>query len=584
MNNTIRKIFWAIFFISILISIISADSRDIELARRFLVIEKYEKAVDVLEPLYAQNPDDPEIRSLLVEAYTGAKMYDKLTSLLNNILLEEPNNYKLWIQLGGIYLSQNNPKHAMDAFDRAIAIAPNNSAIVVQIHSLLQQWSFIDEDIKFLRDARERFDDDNLFALQMARLYEIKGEFDEVVKEYSRYLKSHPDRFREVENRIKVTERTEEELQSLRKELNNLFDTQVPRWQPWSLIATVEIMLGNYSNALDAMINAEDERADAHKGRLMTAFVDEMIRIGQFEIAVEGARYLIANTGANYARTGRLYLARALKGAGDYTEALVHLDTLLMARIPPISQDAAILLAEILLENLNNPDSAQQVIDNFSETQKRGESLGEEGLFIKGKIFIYKKQFDKAKTFLNRALENNAQSEKLAYLLGMTYFFSGSYDTANTALHNIVARFPKSTMGNEAVELLLIMQTQKDMLDDIREPLYSMFVRDTASAVEIWQKLAEKNLASIGDFVLWKLGISQLSLGQEQAVNTFSELVDKFPESFYAPLALEQLAINTLNTGNTAGAIDIYTRIVNDYPDAVNIETVRKKLQEMGNL
>ena len=579
------KIFIAIALIFALSGALFADKdHDLELARRFLAIEEYEKAIEPLERLYKQYPDDPEVQQLLREAYLGAKKYDKLSALLESMLLANPDDPRLWVDLGGVYLSQNQIDKAMDAFDHAVKLAPKNVAITLQIHTLLQQWSFIDEDIKFLKSARRRLGDKTLFALELARLYEIKGDFKNVVREYRLYLKAHPDRFSEVEHRIAISDRTPEELVQLRDELKSLFDTDVPKWQPWRLISLIDQKLGDYSAALDALIKAENFRDDRRRGALMAGFVKDMLAAGRYDIAEKGARYLIEHAGRNYALSGKLYLAYAYRAQGNFDLALAQLDSLLGSNpAPSLAENAAILMADILLENLHNPDSAQRVVDNFVEKSPRA-SRDEDFYFVRGKILIYRREFEKAKKFLREATAAFQESQKLAYLLGMTYFFAGSYDTANIALHNIVAHFPKSRWGNEGVELLLIMQVAGENVDKLREPLFLMFIHDTTGALKLWHKLAgDKSLADVGDYILWKSALCQLTLGDPDATATLEQLVEKYPESFYAPLAYEKLADMQLAAGNPARAVEIYTKIVNDYPDAVNLESVRDKLAKFGN-
>jgi len=563
---------------------ISSEGHDIELARRFLAIEKFENAVEVLERLYTGNPDDVKIQAMLREAYAGAKMYDKLCILLQNMLLREPDNPTLWVELGGIHLSQNKPDEAWNAFDRAVSIAPHNQSLVMQIHWRLQQWSFIDEDIKFLKKSRKRLGNEQLFSLELARLYEIKGKYDKAVGEYSNYLKLHPDRFNDVERRIDISDRTPEELEQLLESFDELFDAQVPRWQPWKLISLVQQRLDNYQQAYESLLNAEYEREETKRGILMAYFVEEMLRIKQYEIARAGAEFMLENTGANFMRTGRFNLALALRGLGQYEKALAHLDTLVRSGKPRISQDAAVLLAEILLENMHQPDSALSVIDNFVETAEQRKTLGEDGLCLKGKILLHKRKFSEAKEFLSQSFTLYQSNERLGYLLAMTYFFSGSFDTAANVMHNVVAKYPKNEMGNETVELLLLMQTAPEQMEMIREPSFMVFIHDTSAAAELWLELADDAIPEIGDYVLWKLGNCQISLVNPEGFETMKALVADYSESFYAPLAIEILADRQMELGDNPSAVELYTEIINKYPDAVNIESVRQKLRNPGNL
>ena len=199
--------------------LIAGESHDLELARRFLVLEKYDKAAEVLERALAQNPDDPEVQNMLLQVYRGQKKYDKLEGALQSMLLRNPKNSLLWAELGAVYLAQNKPEDAQSAFDKATKIDPNNPQLAKQIHEALSQRGFIDEDIKFIQKSRKRIGDRQLLAIELARLHEIKGRFDDAVSEYANYLKKYPDRFGDVERKIDIGGRSPEELLQLRKSL-----------------------------------------------------------------------------------------------------------------------------------------------------------------------------------------------------------------------------------------------------------------------------------------------------------------------------------------------------------------------------
>ncbi len=583
--------------------LIAGESHDLELARRFLALEKYDKAAEVLERALAQNPDDPEMQNLLLQVYQGQKKYDKLGGLLQSMLLRDPKNTMFWVELGAVYLAQNKPIDARSAFDKATKIDPKNPQLVRQIHDALSQWGFIDEDIKFIKKSRKRIGDKQLLAVELARLYEIKGRFDDAVSEYANYLKKYPDRFGDVERKINIGGRSQEELLQLRKSLDKLLKTEIPKWQPWRLISIVEQKLGNLDKSFDAIQKADGLQNEKYRGGLMVNFVEDMLRQQNFEYAEKGARYLVDDTGGNYAQTGRLYLAKALRGLGKFNDAIAQLDSIKKFEDaiptlhnqnsfpqfkPPsghhntrILDDAAVLKARIYLENLRNPDEAESAIEPLFKGSKW--MRNEEAVKIKGEIFIYKKQFRDGIVFLNSAFQMNPQSEPVAYLLAMTFFFAGIDDTALVALHNVVGRFPKCDMGNEAVELILVMQTQKEQIEKFREPIYLMFAHDTANALKKWENiLSDKKSSAYGDYVMWKIGNCQSTLRDTSAYTTFRNLVEKYPKSFYAPLALEILADKKVADGDKPAATELYVKIVNDYPDAVNMEIVRDKLKSLG--
>ncbi len=561
-------------------------TRDLETARRFVAIGKFEEALEPLERLFAQNPKDKQIISLLKESYIAAKKYDKLAVLLNNQLTLEPNNASLHAEIGGIYLAQNQLPKAKEYFDRALKIAPQDESLVLQIHSMYSMWSFIDEDIELLRTARKKLGDNSRFAFELARLFEIKGQLDKAIEEYAAYLQTNPDRFPEIERRMELTNRSQQELRQLLSALDKLFGTQVPEWQPWRLKSIVLQALEDYPAAYTALEKAEKLRETSRRGAMMSQFVDDMLRQKEYTIAQKGAKFLMSETAGGFERTARQRLAAALRGMGDLNSAIAHLDTLVGAGKPQVSQEAAVLLAQIYLEDLREPQKAKKVIEDFTGTYGVNKSfnLGEDGVAIKGLVLIYERDFKSATSFLRDGLNLFSQSEKVAYLLGLTYFFAAEDDTAATVLHNVIAKFPKSKLADDCVEILLLMQTAQDRIDEFRVPIFASFTRDNKTAVTEWAKLAQKPDDKFGDFVLWKLGISQNSLNDTTAFITFNKLTKDYPKSFYAPLAYERIADRFIASSENAKAAEIFTRIVNDYPSAVNIESVRQKIRALGNM
>ncbi len=569
-----------ILSMALLICLFAAESHDLELAQRFLVLEKYDKAAEILERFYAQNPKNETVTRMLKDAYTGMKAYDRLEAIIRSMLLQNPSDSELLTELGNTLLAQNKPAEAWVAFDRAIEMNPHSEALMIKIHNTLSLWGYIDKDIEYIRKARKRLNNDALLAAELARIYEIKGRYDDAVAEYALYLKKYPDRFSEVERKIDVGERTDEELKQLGNALKKLFDTPIPKWQAWRLLSIIEQKLGNYEGALSALEKAEEAQDEKIRGRLMSNFVEDMLRRGEYEPARKGASFLILKTAQNYSLTGRFYLARALQGLGLFQQAIEQLDSIVDGKAHQLALDAIVLKARIYFDNLHDISAAEDALSKIS-TERLANM--ESAVVLKGEMMLRKREFEDAKKFLLSMAQKNQKSEKIAYLLAMTFFFSGSYDTARTVFHGVVSNFPKSSEANELVELLLVMQIAPEGVEKITKPLFLMYERDTFSALQEWQSLVNDGvLSQIHDYILWKLAMCKGFISDSAAAGTFLEIVSRFSGSFYAPLALEKLGDMEIRKGNTSAALQNFVRIINEYPQAVNIERVREKLRSIG--
>ena len=70
-----------------------------------------------------------------------------------------------------------------------------------------------------------------------------------------------------------------------------------------------------------------------------------------------------------------------------------------------------------------------------------------------------------------------------------------------------------------------------------------------------------------------------------EALTEFDSLIALHPESFYAPLAIEEKGdILWRQVDEPALARDMYEKVLLDFPKSLNLEAVRKKLRQVQQL
>jgi tetratricopeptide (TPR) repeat protein len=156
--------------------------------------------------------------------------------------------------------------------------------------------------------------------------------------------------------------------------LDKLFGTQIPEWQSWRLKSIVLQTLEDYPAAYTALEKAEKLREPSRRGAMMSQFVDDMLKQKEYTLAQKSAKFLMTETSGGFERTARQRLAAALRGMGDFNSAIAHLDTLVGAGKPQVSQEAAILLAQIYLEDMHEPQK-QKGNRSFTGTYGAGKNF-----------------------------------------------------------------------------------------------------------------------------------------------------------------------------------------------------------------
>lgn len=109
-----------------------------ELARIHVVQKNYEKAIQYLEVIARESPNDAQMLFRLGEAYVGAKKLAEAESLFKRLLELDPNDTESHVQMGRVHLLQGNSNGAFDEFlpvvDRLLGRKEGDKAAV-----LLQQ-------------------------------------------------------------------------------------------------------------------------------------------------------------------------------------------------------------------------------------------------------------------------------------------------------------------------------------------------------------------------------------------------------------------------------------------------------------
>jgi len=83
-------------------------------------------AIKVLEDKVAATPNDISSMTRLANMYFDTDQFDKAIDTYKKILSIDSQNANIWTDLGVMYLRNNRPQDALEAFNRAIAADPKH--------------------------------------------------------------------------------------------------------------------------------------------------------------------------------------------------------------------------------------------------------------------------------------------------------------------------------------------------------------------------------------------------------------------------------------------------------------------------
>ncbi|MFX1339469.1 MAG: tetratricopeptide repeat protein [Promethearchaeota archaeon] len=126
--------------------------------------EKYEEAIKLLEDTYQQYPQSEEIKNNYVNmlfSYGGylndefVLEYEKAVEIFKKILEIEPNNFKVFYNLGIAYSNLDQVENALKAYNTAITLKPDYKHCYYNIGLLYEEKENLNMALNYYEKALE---------------------------------------------------------------------------------------------------------------------------------------------------------------------------------------------------------------------------------------------------------------------------------------------------------------------------------------------------------------------------------------------------------------------------------------------
>lgn len=365
------------------------------LAVLYLAKQQEEEAIKLLDQVLEENPKDSVALQLKGRIALKNKQGDEAISLFRQVLQDQPENVELHSLLASGFLLVNKMNLARDHLEKAVAYAPGNTKLRLQLATLLVR----DKDFKGAMEhinAVLKNSPNDLLALQAkTSLLSIMGDREGVHTILQEIQDTHP-----------------EESAGVQFRLGHLYLSEK-----------------KYDKAIIEFNKALEKHPDSP--RALAGLVDALIANGQSEKAIDKIQHTISQNPNNviaHAILGQVYL-----GLKKYSEAISNFEKALELR-PEYRHAMSSLMAAYEVQNQR--DEAENYLQNLLKNDPK-HPLANTYMAI---IRISKQDYDAAEQYLNRAIEINPSWGQNYGLLASLYSFQKNWEKSiNTYLDGIKA-------------------------------------------------------------------------------------------------------------------------------------------------
>ena len=447
----------------------------------FLKLNHYAEAIQYAHRANVIDPEDYIYNFIVGTAFMKLKAFNESIEPFTKALEKSPDNVGIYNSLGTAYMAMNNSEKAISCYEKSLELDSSNPMAYFNLGSAYQIQLNHAKACEYLKKAVELDDEDESFKVTYAMSLVKSEKFEEAVNIYKKLLVQHPEKenykynlvtcyeaLGEIQTAIKMLEGMvfinqkfilpAQKLASLYIQTNQLskakeiYDNILLKKNPTAEILHQYAILSSSlcdtdtaEKILKKVIKMNPNIAKAHKDlaiiylnkRLFDYAREEFdtamkLAPNDFEIIFEYGNFLYS-------------ISENTEAERYYTEAL------------ELEPDNILALTFMALNKLilNQLDASKDYIMKALHINHHHEYI----LFCAGRIMYARKEFEDAKRYLIKAVEQNPDIET-QNTLALTYYELGEYDSAINIFNNLLSKLPAN------ISVLMSMARCYEKLED----------------------------------------------------------------------------------------------------------------------
>jgi predicted Zn-dependent protease len=574
-----------------------------KLAIQYYDNQEYEKALPLFEALHREQPTQFHYTYYFL-CLVALEDFSSAEKLVRDKMKDEQGPTRYDVDLGYLYLLMNKPDKATKQNEDILSRLKPTKANVMEIANAFTSRQQYDYAVKTYLRGRELLRNTDPFYLELARAYEVTGNYAGMIEEYLNMLEEDPSRLEMVQGRLqnalnrdfddKISDLMREAL--LRRNQKNPDNRYFGEMLLWLSVQQKDFAF--------ALIQARSlDTRFSENGMLVFNIGNLSLANQDYGVARDAYAYILNKGAINpyYAEslTGTLR-ARFLmitEGFGYAPKDLLNLEQEYKAALAELGSNPRTVylmrdLAHLQAFYLNNLDEAMTLLEQAVAIPGLPEMVKAEIKLELGDTYLFTGEVWEASLLysqVEKALKNEPIGHEAKFRNARLSYFIGEFEWAKAQLDVLKAATSK-LIANDAMELSLLISDNMD--PDSTYTALAFFARAELSMYRMQYDGALATLDSIrmlalshplDDDVLFRkaeIFISKNDLAQADSL--LADIVEDYPFDILADNALfrrAELHAGPLN--DKAAAMDMYQRLVLEYPGSLFATEARKRYRQL---
>lgn len=597
MHKTIIK-YLILLFLAILLwpQFSAAQHHDSQLAAEYLRRNEFDKAAILYQQLYEEH-GYKTYRTNYIKCLNELKEYDTAEKFLKKEIKREKEDASLRVDLGNLYLLQNDIESANNEFNTAIEISSTNKPQTVNTaNSFIMHRLFTFAERMYEEAAIKQ---KTSYDYELANIYYYQRDFQRMIDKFLDLIIDQPNYLENVQNRLQSVSTAAGE-----SELNEMLENSlILRIQKNPQSAALNEMLiwqysqtGRFREALDQNI-ALDKRSN-EKGFKVLQYGRILKENEAYDLALEAFQYVMdeGDDLPNYQVASIEYLntlyGKVISDPKRTEAELLELESLLKTSLTKIRKNQSFTLiyalASIQAFYLNKTDEAATFLKEIVDENKLNPFETAQCKLLYGDVLLLNNNpWESTIVYaqVEQTNKNNPFGHEARFRKAKLAYYTGQFEWAQAQLDVLKASTSK-LIANDAFELSMFISENTAL--DTTEFAMQMFARADLLIYKHQENLALLTLDSIqelfpnhmlADDIYYRKGQIYEQQGElDSAIEMYNVVLKQYSFDLLADNALHQLSrLYDFGLQDTEHAMQLYEQMMLDYPGSIFTVEARKR-------
>ena len=575
-----------------------------QMASYYFQNKEYDKAVELYEPLY-QRTQNLYYYQMLYQSYVALDDMKKARRLVEQRIKKYPKELALRVDLGQLYMAEGDKKKSEKSYNTAIESIGFDNKQIEELSQAFQNVGLDDYAVKTYLFARQKMNNQFVYVMELATLYEKQGNYEAMMQEYFDLLDKSPGNIGNIQI-------------SLQRALDQTSNTQLAEGLRRTLISRIQKDPNNrtYLNMMIWFALQQKDfafaftQAKAIDARFPGQGEETVLQVAQiahnnedYNTAYDCYHYLVAKgKEGNYyfdARVGEI------KTKFDRLDKSFHLDKAEYERLKAEYQAALNELgkeprtvtlmrdyAYLLAYYGNEVQEASDLLYDVIEMPKVPNNVKNQTKLDLGDLLLFAGAVWDASLLysqVEKANKNDVIGAQAKFKNAKLSYYNNDFEWAKSQLDVLRASTSK-LIANDAMQLSLLISD--NMEEDSTFEMLSLYAAADLMLYRnqldsAWIGFNDISIRSLShpllDEVLMQKARIRMKQGRyAEADSLLQQIVDFYDEDILADDAVMMIAeINESKLNNMERARSYYEKLIIDYPASLYVDRARKRYNEL---